>query len=61
METRTKYLSADDINESRKEVDRVYEIYRTGSQFPADELIEALEQVIEEARERRGKASLPSR
>jgi hypothetical protein len=60
VETKLKYLSVDDINKSRKEVDSVYEIYRRGSQFSDDDLREALEKVIEEASEHTDKASSPS-
>lgn len=59
METKIKYLSSEDMNKSRKEVDRVYEIYREGSQFSEDDLKEALEEVIREASERIGKSNLP--
>jgi len=41
VKARIMHLSGDDVNESRREVDRVYEIYRRGSHFPPDELTEA--------------------
>ena len=59
MKTKIKYLSSEDMNKSRKEIDRVYEIYREGFPFSEDDLKEALEKVIGEASECIGKSNLP--
>ena len=57
METK-KQLTSEDINYSRKEIDRVYKIHKEGFQFSEDTLKEALEKVSKEAIKRTSKVSL---
>jgi len=42
MKLQTKHLDSEDVNKSRREVDRVYKIYREGLPFAKSDFEEAL-------------------
>jgi len=58
MKLETKYLDSEDVNKSRKEVDRIYKIYKEGLPFTKSDFEEARRK--ESQRTRKAEPSLES-
>lgn len=50
MKLEPKYLDSEDVNKSRKEVDRVYKIYKEGLPFTESDFEEALRKASQRTR-----------